>query len=138
MNKTRDILTNKKTWIWIVLEAILFGMFVYSFNQYYFVQIDAVNQYPFRETVALMSALISLGLTMVLMLLHLLFALKAHQFKGWLLCIVFMLAIALLLVDPLLNLVDVFSTWLFHLLPDHLMETIASWLEPLSRWLKAL
>ena len=138
MKKSSDILTRKPTWIWIVIEAILFGLFVYSFNQYYFVQIDSVNQYPFRETVTLLTALITLGLTMVLILIHLIICLKAHQFKGWLLCIVFMLAIALLLVDPLLNLVDLFSTWLFHLLPDSWMASIAQWLEPLSRWLKML
>lgn len=131
------MLTQKKTWIWIIIEAIIFGLFVYSYNQYYFVQIDGINQYPFRETAALLAALITLGLTIILMVIHLIQCLRKNQFKGWVIATLIMLAIALLLVDPALNLVDGLSTWLFHLLPDSLMEQIATWLEPLSQWLRA-
>ena len=138
MKRSTDLLTSKRSWAWIVIEAILFGMFVYSFNQYYSVQIDGINQYPFRETAALLTACISFGLTIVIMLIHLCICLKHHLFKGWLLSVVIMMAIGLLLVDPLFNVIDLFSTWLFHLLPDSMMEAIASWLEPLSTFLKAL
>lgn len=131
------MLTQKKTWIWIIIEAIIFGLFAYSYNQYYFVQIDGINQYPFRETAALLAALITLGLTIILMVIHLIQCLRKNQFKGWVIATLIMLAIALLLVDPALNLVDGLSTWLFHLLPDSLMEQIATWLEPLSQWLRA-
>lgn len=131
------MLTQKKSWIWIIIESIVFGLFVYSYNQYYFVQIDGINRYPFRETAALLAALITLGLTIILMVIHLIQCLRKNQFKGWVIATLIMLAIALLLVDPALNLVDGLSTWLFHLLPDSLMEQIATWLEPLSQWLRA-
>ena len=137
MNQKTDMLTQKKTWIWIIVESILFGLFVYSYNQYYYVQLDGVNLYPFRETAALLSALITLGLAIIFMVIHMIRCIKKGQFKGWLITTAIMLAVALLLIDPALNLVDGLTTWLFHLLPDSLMEQIALWLEPLSQWLKA-
>lgn len=120
----KEFLIKKSSIILIVIESIFLGFFAYCSNQFYSISLDMMNEYPFRAVIIQGAGLVCTALLTVIALIWFLVCLKQKKIKEFLVAIVIILVIGLFVMEPIFAIIDVFSTFIFHLIPEHVLEQI--------------
>ena len=121
----------------MVIESVLFGLFSHTTLQYYDLNLDLMNQYPFRESLALFLSIFSIACFSVIAIVWFLVSLRKHEIKAFLIMMVIVLFIGLLIMDPFIGVMDKLITSLFHLIPEEVQNEFVHITQLLKRWLNS-
>lgn len=121
----KEFLLKKSSIILIVIESILLGFFAYCSNQFYSISLDMMNEYPFRAVIIQGACLVCTVLILIIAFIWLLVCLKQKKIKEYFVAVIIVLVIGLFVIEPIFAIIDVFSTFIFHLIPEEVLEQIA-------------
>ena len=133
----KKVFTRKANVGLMVIESLLFGLFSHATLQYYDLSLDLMNQYPFRESLALFLSIFSMACFSVIAIIWMIFCLREHEGKAFLIMMVIVLFIGLLIMDPVIGVLDTCVTSLFHLIPEDVQNEFVHITQLLKRWLNS-